>query len=316
MVQPDLTVVVVNWNTRELLRDCLRSVQEHLAGVDTEVIVVDNASTDGSADMVTAEFPRVRLLRNAENLGFGSANNAAMRVARGGWLLLLNSDVVLTDDSVARLFGRIHTQSDLGVAHCRVRLADGRLQHTTYRFPTLGLTVLEDLGLYKLLGSRAPGILLGQHWDHTIEREVDWVAGVFMLLPRVVFEQTGGFDERLFLYGEDLEWCRRIRDTGRAIRFFPDAEITHHDHASSEMLLGEGRLALCLQRHHNFYRERHGPLAGAAFTTVRLTGAALRAAWYSGRARLGGPRAQAYRDMEPSVLATYRNVRAMAAGRR
>src|SRR5690242_4818319 len=104
MDQPELTVVVVSWNTLKLTRRCLDSIARHLAEVPHEVIVVDNASTDASADMITAEFPEVRLIRNAENVGFGRANNQAMRAARGSWLLLLNSDAALIDGSVARLF--------------------------------------------------------------------------------------------------------------------------------------------------------------------------------------------------------------------
>jgi len=316
MPGPALSVVIVSWNTRDLLRDCLASVAQHLAGAEHEVIVVDNASSDGSAEMVAAEFPAVRLLSNAENVGFGTANNQAMRVARGAWLMLLNSDAALADDSVAKLLRRARAHGNLGLAHCRVRFPDGRLQHTTYRFPSLRLALLEDLGLYKLLGARAAARLLGPHFDQESERDVDWVAGVFMLLPREVFERTGGFDERLFMYGEDLEWCRRIRDDGWRIRFFPQAEIVHHNHASSQILFGDGRAALCLERHHAFLAERHGKLVAAAIMAVGLTGSALRCAWYAARARLGGRRADAYRAMQPSVTATFRTLCAIAVRRR
>ena len=268
-------------------------MREHLGAVEHELIVVDNASADGSAEMVRAEFPGARLIRNADNSGFGTANNQAMAVARGEWLLLLNSDAALVDDSVARLLARARDEPDLGVAHCRVTLADGRLQHTTYRFPSLRQALLEDLGLHKLLGRRRRAeTLLGPFWEQDHERDVDWVAGVFMLVRRSVYEATGGFDERLFMYGEDLDWCARIAAAGWRIRYFPQARIVHHDHASAELLFGDGREALCLQRHNEFFCARHGRAASAAFVGVRLAGSALRAAWYASRGRMGGPRAQ------------------------
>ena len=312
-----LSVVIVNWNTREILRDCLASLSDHLAPVDHEVIVVDNASGDGSAEMVARDFPDVRLIRNTENVGFGAANNQAMRVATGEWLLLLNSDTLLTDDSVARLFDEIRLRTDLGVAHCRLRFPDGRLQYSAHRFSTLRLAVLEDLGLYKLLGRKRAGeTLLGGYWEHDDERDVDWVIGAFMLLPRDVFRLTGGFDERIFMYGEDIEWCHRIADANRPIRFFPQAEIVHRDHSSSEMRYGDERVALCLRRQHDLFRERNGSARARLFMAVRVTGAALRAAWYSARARAGGRRGDAYRAMQPSVVGTYRLLRGMAMRRR
>ncbi len=259
----ELSVIIVNWNTQAILRDCLSSVARHLAPIEHEVIVVDNASSDGSPEMVAAEFPAVRLVRNTENRGFGTANNQGMALARGNWLLLLNSDTQLTDGSVAELCGRVRHEPGLAIAHCRLVYPDGRLQHSTYRFPSLRRTLLEDLGLYKLLGTKRAGeALLGGYWDHDEERDVDAVAGAFMLLPRAVFEQTGGFDERLFMYGEDLEWCRRVREFGGRIRFYPQASIVHLGHASTEMRMGDDRVALCLSANATSTWSSAAPSAG------------------------------------------------------
>jgi asparagine synthase (glutamine-hydrolysing) len=281
---PDLSVIVVNWNTQGLLRDCLSSVATALRSVSHEVILVDNASSDGSPEMVEREFVGVRLIRNTENVGFARANNQAMRVAQGRWFLLLNSDTRIEDDSVARLFERVHDEEGLGVAHCRLLLGNGRLQYSTYRFPSIRLAALEGFGLHKLLPRRwrAP-LLLSGYWEEDQERDVDWVSGAFMLMPRAVFQQTGGFSEAFFMYGEDLEWCYRIRDAGWRIRHFPQASIVHLDHSSSAIRWGERRVAICLQRQLEIYGARHGRARQTLLHLVSGAAAAFRIAYFGTR---------------------------------
>jgi asparagine synthase (glutamine-hydrolysing) len=313
---PELSVVIVNWNTRELVCACIASVQRHLGAIPHEIILVDNASSDGSADAVAERFPDVRLLRNSDNVGFGRANNQAMRVARGDWFLLLNSDTELTDDSVARLFERIRDEAEpnLGVAQCSLILPDGRLQNTAYRFPSLRLALLDDLGLHRVMASDG-GALLGGYWDHTTERDVDWIAGAFMLLRRQVFDQTQGFDERLFMYGEDLEWCTRIHDLGWRIRYYPSARLSHHDHASSDLLWGDERIAICLQRERDIYAERHGRLSALALIAIKAAGASLRVGYYTLRAARPGAANDTYRTMLPHQRRTLRAVYSVLVGR-
>jgi asparagine synthase (glutamine-hydrolysing) len=313
---PDLSVVVVNWNTRAILHECLASIARHLSNVSHEVIVVDNASSDGSADMVGGEFPAVRLLRNAENVGFARANNQAMRVARGAWFLLLNSDTVLTDASVAALFETVRGQPGVGLAHCRLGSEDGRLQHSTYRFPSIRLALLEDFGFYKFLSRRRRGdILLGGYWDQAVEREVDWVAGAFMLLPRAVFDATGGFSEAFFMYGEDMEWCYRIRDAGWRIRYYPQAQLIHRDHSSAAIRWGDRRIAICIDRQVTIYEMRNGRTLGVVFRLVRTGGALFRAAYFAARGALGGTHAAYYRDMRRYQLLALRAYAGLLLGK-
>jgi GT2 family glycosyltransferase len=313
---PQLSVIVVNWNTRDLTDKCVRSVARYLASVPHEVIVVDNGSGDGSAETFATEYPAVRLIANQDNVGFGRANNQGMAAARGEWLLLLNSDTELIDDSVAQLVAHVRDEPEIGVAHCRLSFPDGRLQHSAYRFPSIRLALFEDLGLYKLTPRLAPGALLGGYWGYTEERDVDWVAGAFMLMPREVFDRTGGFDERLFMYGEDMEWCYRIRDHGWRVRYYPQASIIHLDHASSQMRWGEERIALCLQRQRDLYTQRNGRLRGAVLMSLRLIGAVLRGGYYEVRGRLGGPHAARYREMQPHLRTTRRALVNLSFGRR
>jgi asparagine synthase (glutamine-hydrolysing) len=314
---PQLSLVIVNWNTREKLQDCLDSIRKHLSSVSHEVLVVDNDSSDGSPEMVEEEFPEVRLIRNEDNIGFGRANNQAMRLARGEWFLLLNSDTLLTDDSVARLFERIRQEAKPVVAHCRLVLPDGRTQHSAYRFPSLRLSAFEALGFYKFMPRERVGTtLLSGYWDYDEERDVDWVAGAFMLMPREVFDQTGGFDESLFMYGEDMEWCYRIHEGGWPIRYYPDASVMHFDHTSADIRWGQERIALCLQRQRDIYSAHAGRVRGRLLTAILVIGAAMRTAYYGARVNLGGEKASAYVAELDNAKYTLRALSSLAAGRR
>jgi asparagine synthase (glutamine-hydrolysing) len=310
---PELSVVIVSWNTQALTRCALQSLRDHLAVVRHEVIVIDNNSSDDSADMVAREFPEVKLIRNGENVGFGRANNQGMHIARGEWLLLLNSDAQLIDDSVAREFRKVRADRQIGAAHCRLLSPDGSLQHTVYRFPSLKLTALDNLGLHKLLPWVRGADLLGGYWAQDEDRDVDWVAAAFMLVRREVFEETGGFDESIFMYGEDLDWCWRIHDRAWRIRYLANATVLHHDHASSDILWGQQRIDECLQRAHELVARRKGRLYAVTMLAMTILGAALRLGYYRGRAGVPLPGRQRYRAMLPYLSQVLRSLRGIAA---
>jgi GT2 family glycosyltransferase len=282
---PLVSVIVVNWNTRDILRICLESVAEHLAGEPQETIVVDNASSDGSAEMVEAAFPAVRLLRNPTNLGFGPANNIGMAAARGEFFLLLNSDARLKDGAVMRLIELMERRPDVGAAGPRLVYEDGRLQTSANRFPSLPLVAFEELALYRFLPrARRGGILLGGYWDHAVEREVDWLVGACLVVRRQVFEETGGFDPSMFLYGEEVEWCRRIRERGWKIVFAPVGEVVHLGHATTQLMLGDVvRIDRCLLAADKLVARWQGPPAGFLAGVLRIAGALLKLAAFSVR---------------------------------
>jgi GT2 family glycosyltransferase len=281
-----LSIIIVNWNTRDITRDCLRSIDGHLSGISYEVIVVDNASADGSADMIRAEFPEVRLIANDINLGFGRANNQAMRVARGDYFLLLNSDTLVFDDAIQQLVQFVATQPTIGIAGCKLVFEDRSLQSSCSRFPSIRMALLEELMLYKFLPRRLRGeLLLGGYWPHDHARDVEVVWGAVMLVRREVFEQTGGFDERIFMYGEDLEWCMRVRDCGWRIAFTNACAIVHLNHKSAEKRYGDERIDLCHKRAYEIYRQRAGVLAMAALMLIKTVGALLRVAYFGLRAK-------------------------------
>ncbi|HKP12740.1 MAG TPA: glycosyltransferase family 2 protein [Blastocatellia bacterium] len=284
-----LSIIIVNWNTRDITRDCLRSVREHAGGVAYEVIVVDNASSDGSAEMIRAEFPKVHLIANDENVGFGRANNQAMRVARGRYFLLLNSDTVIFDDSIQRLVSFIADDPRIGIAGCKLLFEDGTLQSSCSRFPSIRVALLEDLMLYKFLPRRLQGeLLLGGYWPHDRARDVEAVWGAAMMVRRRVFEQTGGFDERIFMYGEDLEWCMRVHDRGWRIAFTPEAAIVHLNHKSSEKKYGDERIDLCHKRAYEIYRRRAGLAAMLLMMLIKTFGALVRVSYFGLRAKRKG----------------------------
>jgi len=284
-----LSIIIVNWNTRDITRDCLRSVRQHLSGMAYEVIVVDNASSDGSVEMIRREFPDARLIANDANLGFGRANNQAMRVARGEFFFLLNSDTVIFDEAIQGLVNFIAADPGVGIAGCKLLFEDRTLQASCSRFPSIRLALFEDLMLYKFLPRRAQGeLLLGGYWPHDRARDVDAVWGAAMLVRRQVFDETGGFDERIFMYGEDLEWCMRVRDYGWRIAFTPEAAIVHLNHKSSEKKYGDERIDLCHKRAYEIYRRRAGFAAMAVLMLMKTIGALIRVAYFGVRAMRKG----------------------------
>lgn len=291
--RPLVSVVVVNWNTKDLLEDCIASVERHLADTPHEMIVVDNGSTDGSTALVTSRFPEARLVVNSENLGFGRANNQGMEIARGELLLLLNSDARLPDGSVRRLFDLMREASDVGAAGPRLEDASGKLQPSAYRFGSIPLMLVEELGLYKLLPcERAASLLLGGYWSHDAERSVDWVVGACMLVRAEVFRATGGFDPSIFLYGEEEEWCARIAEAGWRIFYSPCARVTHLGHQTAQRFFGEtSRVERCLEASDKLLARRSGFAGAVAGPALRVAGALLKLAKLSVSRRIGRARA-------------------------
>lgn len=286
-----LSVIVVNWNTQDILRGCLQSVRDHLREPASETIVIDNGSQDGSAEMVLADFPQVRLIRNAENLGFGPANNQGMAAASGEFFLLLNSDARLVDDTPRRLVELMKGRPQVGVVGPRLIFEGGRLQPSANRFPTLARLAFEELGFYRLLPrEQSARLLLGGYWDHAGEREVDWLTGACLLVRRRVWEETGGFDPSMFLYGEEVEWCHRIRERGWLVLFAPVGEVVHLGHVTTRLFLGDAvRIDRCLLAADRLVARRQGPAAGVLAGGIRCAGALIKLLAFSlRRLRFGG----------------------------
>ena len=227
---PDVSVVIVNWNTRDFLRDCLASVHAETKDLTFEVFVVDNASKDGSADMVLAEFPSVHLIANTENRGFAAANNQALALARGRYALVLNPDTIVKDGAIGKAVRIADAEPRVAVLGCQVLLNESRVQMTCFRSPSatglfLWLTKLERLIPKSWFG----GGQSYRDWDRKSARDVDVVTGMFMLVRREAMQQVGVMDEDYFVYAEEADWCVRFGKAGWRCRFTPEARIVHRD---------------------------------------------------------------------------------------
>jgi len=273
----DVSVIIVNWNTRDILRDCLISVYSQTKDISFEVIVVDNASMDGSSLMVKAQFPDVKLIENSENRGFAAANNQGMAVARGRYVLLLNSDTVVLKNAIAKTVKYADLNPDTAVVGCRVLNPDRSLQPTCFMFPSILNMILSSTYLYKLFPrSTFFGRERMSWWDRSDAREVDVVTGCFMLVRSKAINEVGMMDESFFLYGEETDWCYRFRQSGWKVMFAPVAEIIHlggesSKQARADMLvqLRQSRLAF-MKKHYGWCTHKLACVAVIIFFLLRL----------------------------------------------
>lgn len=240
----DLSVIIVNWNTEELLRDCLRSVYGTIEGMDFEVIVVDNASSDGSVAMLKVEFPQVRRIENYENRGFAAANNQAFRVMSGRYALLLNSDAVLTGGAARELYAFMEEHPEAVMACGQLLNADGSKQNSIARFPTIPSLLLNMPLLETLFPGRYPS--KRRNYSHPIE--VDSCIGACMIVRKSAIDGVGGFDERYFFFFEETDWARSMKQAGGKIYHVPAARVYH--------LQGKSVGSSVRSRMH-FYRSRY-----------------------------------------------------------
>lgn len=280
---PLLSIVIVSWNTRDILADCLTSIFQHTQVLNFEVIVVDNASADCTVEMLKSDFPQVKVFTNDSNLGFARACNQGMRASEGRLILLLNSDTFVRDDVIVGMTDYMLSRPEVSMAGCQLRYPDGRIQHSAYRSLSIWRSLFEDLWLYKLVSSpRREEMLLGGYWHNDREMESDWLAGAFMMLRRDLFEGVGGFSEDFFMYGEDSEWCMRIRRAGHRIFYNPDGVVYHIGSVSSDLeWTQKERLRLCHLGGLRSYAKINGAVLGFFYHLARLLGSSVRLAVYS-----------------------------------
>jgi GT2 family glycosyltransferase len=280
---PDLSVVIVNWNTIDMLRDVLASTYETCGDITMQVIVIDNASSDGSADMVADEFPQTLLIRNSDNRGFAAANNQGFEVATGRHILLLNSDTIVLGDVLAASVRYLDAHPEAGAMGCRVCNTDGSMQRTCSMWPsTLNLT-LQTLGLWKLPYPKFFGRYLMMDWQRDSERAVDNISGCYLMLRREVLEGVGPLDEDFFFFGEESDWCRRMRDAGWRLMFAPVGEIIHHGSVSAKKL-NHHRDLMLTDAFVRLHRKHDGELSAKIVWTILFGHNLTRALFWNARA--------------------------------
>jgi len=263
---PDVTIIIVNWNVRDLLRDCLKSVYEQTRAISIEVVVVDNASSDGSIEMVERQFPQLKLFKNKENLGFAKANNQAIKQSKGRYVLLLNPDSVVLDDAVGIMVRFMDARGDVGAVGPKILNPDKTVQMACGRYSPTLLTELWDFtGLSSVFPeSRIFGKSLMGFWAHNDTREVELLSGACMMVRRETIAQIGLMDEQFFLFAEDTDWCYRMRENGWKIYLNADAEIIHLGHQS----VNRNWINATVESHESmylFFLKQHGRLSGISY---------------------------------------------------
>jgi len=281
-----VAIAVVSWNTAELLDRCLASLRpEHDAG-RAEVWVVDNASTDGSAALVTERHPWVRLEAAAENLGFGPAVNRVAERTATPLIAAANADVALAPGALAALLEAAQRHPRAGALAPRLIAPDGTTQHSVHPFPTVRTGLLTSSGLAQR-GAIARRLPMEGHWDPERARDVDWAHGAFLLVRRPAWAAVGGFDPEQWLYAEDLDLCWRLRRAGWTTRYVPQARVAHAvSAATAGRWDGRERAERTQRSAYAWMLARRGLPAVRATALAHLAGPALRAAVLSGAARV------------------------------
>jgi len=314
----DISIIIVSWNVRELLRQCLLSISrsrlkiqrsnlEHRT-LTLELIVVDNASSDGTVEMLGTEFPIVRVIANNTNVGFTRANNQALALAQGRYLFLLNPDTTLHPDALQTLYTYAEAHPRVGILGPQLFYGDGTLQSSRRRFPTLATAFLESTKLqqwfprnrvltrYYMLDTRDDAI-----------QEVDWVNGAAMFVRRAVYERIGGLDETFFMYSEELDWCYRAKRAGWQVVYLPTARVTHYEGKSSEQAVAARDIHFHTSKVH-FFRKTRGAFVAEVLRAFLLAMFAYQmveeaAKWLVGHKRaLRAARLQAYWQVVKSGL--------------
>lgn len=250
---PDVSVVIVNWNTRDLLQQAIESLYRETHGVTFETIVIDNASSDGTTEYIQKRWQQVKIIALQDNLGFGVANNIGFKESVGRYVLVLNSDTIVLPSTLSGMVSFLDENPKTGCVGCRHLNPDGTLQGSMDSFPSLFKDFLCYSDLYRLpvllpfLRKNYP------YWsDHNQIRRVDWVNGSCMMVRREVIEQIGGFDNGCFMYAEELDWCYRMKNAGWEVFFTPESEIIHIGGQSSKQI-ADKRITLLYKGQYRFY---------------------------------------------------------------
>jgi GT2 family glycosyltransferase len=276
----EVSIVIVSWNCKQLLHNCLQSLLDQVPAHSTEIIVVDNASSDGTPDAVRASFPSVKLIESGANLGFARGNNVGIEACTGNYICLINPDVVVDKSCIARMFEYMERHPDIGMLGPKIVGPDGCVQRSCMRTPTLWNQLCRALGLDTLTKhSRLFGGYLMKDFKHDELRDVDIINGCFWMVRREALNDVGMMDPQFWMYADDLDWCQRFRLRGWRIVFSPDAEALHFGGGSSDH--SPLHCYIEMQRADLQYWEKyHGATSYYCFLFILWVGHSLRACAY------------------------------------
>ncbi len=236
----DVSIVIVNWNTKELLAECLRSIYEHTKKLKFEIIVVDNASSDGSADLVKKLFPKVIVIQNDKNVGYATGNNQGLAVAKGKYALVLNSDTYFFDNTIAKVYEFAEKNNDAAVVGCKISNKDMTLQGSAFMFPSLNNLFLWVSYLSKIFPThRFFGRERMGWWDWDSVHEAEVIVGCFMMVRMSAIKEVGPMDTAYFMYCEETDWCYRFKKAGWKILYAPISGLVHLGGESTKKKKGE-----------------------------------------------------------------------------
>jgi GT2 family glycosyltransferase len=279
--RPDVSLIIVNWNTRQYLLDCIQSLLDQTSRTSLEIVVVDNASHDGSPAALRAAHPEVTLIENGANFGFARANNIGFKVAAGRYLCLVNTDVIALDGVIDKMVAYLDSHPDVGVLGPRTVTRELELRQNCRRFPTLANAAGDYLMLRRLLPGveRFEGRTLKAS-TYTTTHDAEVLSGCFMMVRREAFDEVGPLDEDFFFYGEDTDWCKRFHDAGWRVVYFADAEAIHFGGGSTKAYPVKYYLTM-EQADLKYWRKHQSVAARTAYvamkTAYHLAGAA---AWF------------------------------------
>ena len=277
IVSMDLSIIIVNWNSRDYLRKCLASVFAETRGIDFEVLVIDSASFDGCGEMLREHFPQVRFIQSEKNVGFARANNAAFAVSRGGCVLFLNPDTELVGPAVNTLYERLRSFPNAGAVGCRLLNTDRTVQTSCIQsIPTILNQLLDS----EFLRARWPRSKL---WGMAPlyeapdgPREVEAISGACVMLKRETFERVGRFSEDYFMYAEDIDLSYKVRQVGCSNYYVPDAAVVHHGGSSAGKAPGNFSVVMMREAIWRFLRKTRGDLYGFVYRQVMCASALCR----------------------------------------
>jgi len=233
----DLSIIIVSFNTKQLLTDCLNSIKIVVLSIKSEIFVVDNNSSDETVAMIKRDYPQAKLIVNKTNIGFSRANNQALKKAKGKYILILNPDTKLFPDTISKMIKFMDANQDIAVSTCKVQLPNGQLDKDCRRhFPTPWRAFCHFSGLSRLFsGSRLFDQYYFGYWSQEEEHEIDSCVGAFMMIRSSAIKKVGTFDEDFFFYGEDLDWCWRFKEAGYKVVYTPITKIIHYKGVASGM---------------------------------------------------------------------------------